>query len=63
MLLMVKKGAAQKIVYGAFNRVEEEERQAGSGSLRRGYEQHHALFWRLRTKQYRWCYLSGPIEG
>ena len=58
IMLDGKKGVAQKIVYGAFNRVAEKTGKDGSGSIRRGYEQHHAGSG-SKGKTYRWCYLSG----
>ena len=42
IMLDGKKGVAQKIVYGAFDRVAAEDRQGRCRSIRRGYEQHHA---------------------
>ena len=42
IMLDGKKGVAQKIVYGAFDRVAEKTEKTGYRSIRRGYEQHHA---------------------
>ncbi len=41
IMLDGKKGVAQKIVYGAFAKLQRNWK-ACSGSIRRGYEQHHA---------------------
>ena len=62
IMLDGKKGVAQKIVYGAFAKVEEKSGQACSGSIRRGNEQHHACSG-SKSKTYRWCYLSGTYRG
>ena len=42
IMLDGKKGVAQKIVYGAFERIADKVREASYRSIRRGYEQHHA---------------------
>ena len=42
IMLDGKKGVAQKIVYGAFARIEEEAGKTSFRSIRRSYEQHHA---------------------
>ena len=42
IMLDGKRGVAQKIVYGAFDRVAAKTERPAIRSIRRGYEQHHA---------------------
>ena len=58
IMLDGKKGVAQKIVYGAFERVEAKAEKAGYRSVRRSNEQHHASTG-SKGKTYRWSDLSG----
>ena len=58
IMLDGKKGVAQKIVYGAFTKMEE---KSGKPALE-VFEQHHAGTG-SKSKTYRWCYVPGSDRG
>ena len=62
IMLDGKKGVAQKIVYGAFARVEEKAGKPAIEVFEESNEQHHASSG-SKSKTYRRCYLPGSDRG
>ena len=62
IMLDGKKGVAQKIVYGAFAKVEE---KSGKPALEVFEEAMNNIMpvLEVKSKTYRWCYLSGTYRG
>ena len=58
IMLDGKKGVAQKIVYGAFAKVEEKTERPALEVFEECYEQRYASS-RSKGKTYRWCNISG----
>ena len=62
IMLDGKKGVAQKVVYGAFEIVEEQDRQEWPGSVPAGNGKHHAQPWKLKARRVGGATYQVPIE-